>query len=344
MLAGTYVTCLTRKYSQLVFGNVYLIERVTAKGSLKFTGYGHFYDRTNFVKVNDPNPAPVKAPVVPKPVVKKTLAEQLMAKAGVHANTCSYGIEFADGRIRLQAHDACHARMRWGSRMSQGDMDANKPVAIACYIKGHVPRINEENKEAYRAHVNYMLNDSPWANAWLTKDVDEALKGCAMMDVTKPFSYVCSAAIAMRSGSEFQDKLPMFKRLLDMKYSPHVAYLMAHMTQVKGGEFSVIKMQGSHHVYHNGMDIKKVAAFFDDKKLNVDDKPFNESPNCYYTIFKTMANENPQDNGSMLDVINKSNKEFMKEVQISWTKYSTVQVTEFDDYLKVVNTFARNFK
>lgn len=347
MLAGQLVTCLTRKYTQLQFGVNYRIERVTRIGSLKFEGYAHLYNRNNFAlaPVNAvPFPAPAPAPA-PKPApVKKTLAQQLMDNAGNRAGTCSYGIEFEDGRIRLQAHDACHARMRWGSRMSGTDKDNSKPIAIACYIRGHVHSMKDEYKEAYKLHVKYMLNDSPWADAWLTKDVDEALNGCAMMDVTKPFSYVCSAAIAMRSGSEFPEFLPMFKRLLDMKYSPHVAYLMSHMTQVKGGEFTVINQGGSHHVFHSGMFLNKVVDFFDNKKINFEDKPFNESPNTYYTIFKTIANDVPEDKGTLFTTIRDANPEFLKESQIHWVKLRTTVVTEFNDYLKIVNTFARKFK
>jgi hypothetical protein len=344
MLAGTFVTCLTRKYRHLVFGNAYQIERVTWKGSLKFVGHRHLYDRNNFALAVGAAPEANKP--APKPIpVKKTLAEQLMTKAGLNAGTCSYGIEFEDGRIRLQSHDACHARMRFGNSMSHGDSNIVKPKAVACYIRGHVHSMKDEYKEAYKLHVKYMLNDSPWADAWLTKDVDEALKGCAMMDVTKPYSYVCSAAIAMRSGSEFASHaLPLFKRLLDMKYSPHVAYLMSHMTQVKGEEFTVIRQGGSHHVFHSGMNLNQVVDFFDNKKLSVNDKPYNEAFNTYYTIFKTIANEHPAENNTLFTTIRDDNPEFLKDSQAQWVKIKTTVVNEFNDYLKIVNTFARKFK
>lgn len=337
--------CVTRKYTQLHFGQDYQIERVTRIGSLKFVGYGHLYNRNNFVKIVAPMPQPIKVPVAPPPpVVKKTMVEQLMAKAGERAGTCSYAIEFEDGRIRLQAHDACHARMRYGSRMSAGDSDKNKPVAVACYIKGHNNALHVEYREAYKAHVKYMLNDSPWADAWLTKDVDEALKGCAMMDVTKPFSYVCSAAIAMRSGSEYYKFLPLFKRLLDMKYSPHVAYLMAHMTQVNTGKHTVIHQSGSHHVLHSGMSLDKVVDFFDNKKIYTVDKAYNDSHNAYYQIFKVMAEHDAVKEGSLIDTLRKANPEFVKEDKTGWVPIKTTVAENFDDYLKIVNTFARNFK
>ena len=345
MLAGTYVTCLTRKYRNLVFGNHYLIERVTRIGSLKFVGHRHLYDRKNFALAVGVNPVPMKVPVAPPPpVVKKTMVQKLMDKAGDRAGTCSYAIEFDNGDIRLQSHDACHARMRYGSRMSGGDKDNAKPIAVACYIRGHNNGLGEQYREAYKAHVKYMLNDSPWADAWLTKDPDEALKGCAMMDVTKPFSYVCSAAIAMRSGSEYCKFLPLFKRLLDMKYSPNVAYLMSHMTQVNGNKHTVIHQTGSHHVFHSGMSLTKVADFFNNKKLFRTDKPYNESHNTYYEIFKVMAEHDAIKEGSLLDTLRKANPEFLVDDNTGWVKIKTTAANSFDDYLKIVNTFARNFK
>jgi hypothetical protein len=349
MLAGQFVTCLTRKYSQLQFGIDYQIERVTRIGSLKFVGYGHLYDRKNFAlvgeRVNVPQPVKPK----PAPVVKKTLAEELIAKVNAvgGAGTCSYAIEFASGHRRFQSNDACHARMRWGKDYGNNDKDGDKVVAVACNIHGHIKNIGPNNLEAYTAFVKYMLNDSPWADAWLTKDVDEAMKGCAMMDVTKHFSYVCSAAIALRTGSEYPRFLKVFKQLIDMKYSPNVAYIMSQMTTVgNNGSYDITGQGGSHHVFHNHMDLSKVVAFFDDKKLNVENKPYNESEKQMYTIFRTMADDTgfKHGNPSIISTITNANKEFVYVNKTGWSNYETVKAKDFNEYLKIVNTFARNFK
>jgi hypothetical protein len=351
MLAGQFVTCLTRKYTQLQFGIDYQIERVTRIGSLKFVGYGHLYDRKNFALVREGMPVhvPVAKPK-PAPVIKKTLAQELIEKvdrAG-GAGTCSYAIEFASGHRRFQSNDACHARMRWGKDYGNNDKDGDKPVAVACNIHGHIKRVTAVvDFEAYKVFVKYMLNDSPWADAWLTKDVDEAMKGCAMMDVTKHFSYVCSAAIALRTGSEYPRFLKVFKQLIDMKYSPHVAYIMSQMTTVgNNGSYDITGQGGSHHVFHNHMELDKVVAFFDNKKINIENAPYNESEKKMYTIFKTIAEEPGFKHGkpSILSTITNANKEFVYVNKTGWSNYETVKAKDFNEYLKIVNTFARNFK
>lgn len=352
MLAGTYVTCLTRKYSQIVFGAHYRIERVTAKGSLKFFGYGHFYDRKNFALAVGVNPAPVPVPKpAPKPVVVLTLAEELTKKAGYNAGTCSYAIEFEGGHRRFQMMDACHARMRWGSNMSRGDVDNKKPIAVACNISGHVSRIPKDRQEAYKLWVAYMLNDSPWASAWLTKDVDEAMKGSASMDVTKPFSYICTAAIALRSGSEFHHFLPVFQQLIEMKYNPHVAYTLSQMTSRKGDTYTIVNQGGSHHVIHSNMAMDEYVQFFNTGLPRNPDKPFNESPNKYYQIFLSIA-LGLKDYGAkakegqltILETICADNKELVKDVKGDWVNIKAPIAKDFNEYLKIVNTFARKFK
>lgn len=353
MLAGQYVTCLTRKYSQLVFGNLYLIERVTWKGSLKFTGHRHLYDRKNFaLAVAGVNPAPVPVPKpAPKPVVVLTLAEELTKKAGNNAGTCSYAFEFEGGHRRFQINDACHARMRWGSNMSHGDVNTKKPIAVACNISGHVPRIPQDRREAYKLWVAYMLNDSPWASAWLTKDVDEAMKGSASMDVTKPFSYVCAAAIALRSGSEFHHFLPVFQQLIEMKYNPHVAYTLSQMTRVKDGTYTIVNQGGSHHVIHSNMDMAEYVQFFNTGLPRKPDAPFNESPNKYYLIFLSIAQDLKAHNVrreegqlTVLETIANDNKELVKDVKHDWVTIKAPIAKDFNEYLKIVNTFARKFK
>jgi len=349
MLAGQFVTCLTRKYIQLEFGHNYEIERVTRIGSLKFFGMRHLYDRKNFalVEAGMPVHVPVAKPK-PAPVIKKTLAEELIEKVN-HvgcAGTCSYAIEFANGHRRFQSNDACHARIRWGEKMSRGDEANNPPVAIACNIHGHIKHVGQyADGAAYKAFVNYMLNDSPWADAWLTKDVDEAMKGCAMMDVTKPYSYVCSAAIAMRTGSEYAKSLKVFKDLLDWKYNPNVAYLVSQCTTVhNNGAYQFIPNGGSHHVWHTGMEMSKVVSFFNDKKLNVEDKPYNNSPNSYYTIFKVIGSDVAVKQGSVFETVRNDNKEFLVIDQRGWAANETISAKSFTEYLKIVNTFARKFK
>lgn len=356
MLRGDIVQCVTRQYAQIPFAWQCTIEYVKQDGRLKLRGYRHLYNRNNFIVIqraaqavpvaNKPAPAVVKEPAKPK-----TLLEELKDKIKGEAGTCSYALEFADGSRRFQIRDACHYRIRHHSRdgycTSSKDPKDVKPVAVALNISGHVSRFKGERIEQYKAFVKYILDDSPWSKAFLTKYSDDVMNDGVLLDVTQSYSFVCSAAIALRVGSEYPTQLTYFKELIDMKYSGNVAFVLSQVVQKEeNNKYSLRSQGGGHHVFNTGHDAAQLLAFFNEGKLNLDDGKYEDAAGKPYQIQNVIAPtlggfDTPNSLGFWLT---EYNKEMIKEVGEGWGRRKTVTMDGLLGLCKVANTLARRMK
>ncbi len=170
------------------------------------------------------------APIKPLPAPPKAMDIRselsTKARAGYDGNRCNYSIEFDNGKIRHQAPDACHARLCWSDYYRE-DSGAKAIVNIALNITPHYKELTKENKEIYPKFVNYMLNESPWAFCFVTKDVKEALEVGILMDVNQNVSHIVGAAMSLRLATEFPATLKPFGDALDKGYSGNVAHLIS---------------------------------------------------------------------------------------------------------------------
>jgi hypothetical protein len=107
------------------------------------------------------------------------------------------------------------------------DSGAKAIVNIALNITPHYKELTKENKEIYPKFVNYMLNESPWAFCFVTKDVKEALEVGILMDVNQNVSHIVGAAMSLRLATEFPATLKPFGDALDKGYSGNVAHLIS---------------------------------------------------------------------------------------------------------------------
>lgn len=358
MLRGDIVQCVTRQYAQIPFAWQCTIEYVKPDGRLKLRGFRHLYNRNNFIVIQR---AAQAAPVANKPapdVVKKapkpkTLLEELTHKVGGKAGTCSYAIEFADGKRRFQIRDACHYRIRHHSTdvycPSSKDPVNVKPVAVALNISGHIKQMIPERVEAYKATVKYILDESPWSKAFLTRYSEEALASGVLMDVTQPYSFVCSAAIALRVGSEYPLTLQIFKELVDMKYSGNVAFILSHMTQrEQNNKYSLRSQGGGHHVFNTGHAADQFIEFFNEGKLNLNDGKYEDAARTPYKIQDVVAPSTGHyalhSKGTIGNLIYSDNKDMVKVIGEGWGKRETVVMDGLLGLCKVANTLARRIK
>ena len=281
------------------------------------------------------------------------MLEELTGKAKDGADTCSYAIEFADGKRRFQVRDACHYRIRHHSNdgycVTKNDPKGVKPVAVALNIGGHVKQMVDKHIEAYKAHVKYILDESPWSKAFLTRYSDDVMKTGVLMDLTQPYSFVCSAAIALRVGSEYQASLPIFKELIDMKYSGNVAFIMSHITQLeKDGKYSLRSQGGGHHVFNTGHTSAQFIQFFNEGKLNYDDGAYEDAAGKVYRIQDVIAPQmghgSLDTKGAIGNLIFNDNKDMVKNVGEGWGKRETVVMDGLLGLCKVAKTLARRIK
>lgn len=148
--------------------------------------------RENRVK-EAPKPAKDKGKEL-RELLKVEKAE-MEKECGKNAGTCSYFLISTDGKVKRQYRDVCHARL-W----------MEKPYAAVLNVSGHYVGMTKEQQDAYKAFLHGLFNESAWAAAFKTKDVEEALKNGVELDVSQPRNIVYSAAIAMRGFSEFKQQ------------------------------------------------------------------------------------------------------------------------------------------
>jgi hypothetical protein len=284
---GSHVVCVDDSNSRsLVFGKVYCVESYR-ETQVKLLGVGSWFNKTRF-KLTEKKQEPVNPP----PKKEPNLLEQLTEKVGNNAGTCSYAIKFTNNHIRYQVRDACHARIffpYWGEEAVEKEV-----VEIAFNVSGHVQRAGE----GYREYVDYIINHSPWASVFIgDKNVDNVLKSGVCADVNRTLSEVACAAIALRVGSEFKSKLPLFKYLTDNGFDPHASWIVSQMAEPKGGgAYNLNPFGGGHHVFTTEMDFEQVVEFFTTGKFKGTDdkKPYAKSFREAYTILLSMADNSKE--------------------------------------------------
>jgi hypothetical protein len=248
------------------------------------------------VKRAKPKAKGVIAPKVKKaakPVVPATaiiapaydLRKELARRAG--NGTCNYALEFTKSPPRMQHNDVCHARLCWGySEVHENKLEGDEIVNIALNVKPHYAEMGDVNKKTYKLFIHYMLNESPWAFCFITKDVEEALNVGILMDVDQNVSHLVGAAISLRTANEHQRILPVFQKCIDMGYSGNTSFLTSGWF-MEGGRTTIWP---GHNSLRDGLIAKYVFKFFKEgyaKKLPGIRK---DTKQIGYKIYETICN------------------------------------------------------
>lgn len=217
------------------------------------------------------------APAIPKPAVKLPLGEALLKRMDGHIGTCSFAIEFADGQYALHNLAPCHAGLNY-------DRAKGKPVRVFDALKGHA---NDNNRANLIRYYSYICNESPWKIAFEEPFKPEMIDSGVYLKVDTPKNILVGACIAMRQASEFPDRLTMFIRLLDLKYSPNVAFAASNLS--RRGSALVAREGNGHDIIHRRMNFDELVSFFNDNQFKEKGKPYNDSPGYGYQIWDSIA-------------------------------------------------------
>lgn len=243
-----------------------------------------------FIKQAD---APKKEKPKAKPVAKveenalaklqDVLRSELTQQVNGNAGTCSYALAYETWNV-YQVRDACHASMKRAYKAT------SNIKAAALNVSGHLNVFKtKEDKTQYKEFVKWFINDSPWENTFLTKNVDEAFEKGILMDVFKPLSHVTCAAIALRSYSEFRGSVPVYQRMIKDGVPKAVAYILMMMCSGPKGDIYPLHASGSHTVVcgnHSVAGLKKFAKEGFHKLM--DEEAFTSNMGGY-SIFKSIA-------------------------------------------------------
>lgn len=278
---GDVVVCVNRRGLEHLIGRQnFVIQRIYPDGTLKMENIPYRMRDDRFQVLARKKEA---APPVEKKIVL-SLLEELDAKAGCKPGTCTYAIRSVKGKTNYHVRDVCHFRLNTSSAYE--NKIGNEEVSeVALYLNGHV---NGENHAAWKMFVDYVINRSPVAKCFITKDVEQAVSLGVMMDVQQNHSDLVTAAVFLRTGSEYASRLPAFKLAVDLGFSENVAYLYSQwFDSVEGIECKF--QHGGHHVINGGMDKEKFSKFFKEGLSINNGSPYATHHMKRYEIFDSIA-------------------------------------------------------
>lgn len=261
-----------------------------------------------------------------------------------HVGVCSYALEFDGGYQRFQIEDVCHARLTFGGQYRAKDEQGADLKAVALNVSGHITALKKEFTELYKKHVEYILTESPWRNAFLPKPLEDVYKSGVYLDLSKDFSYCVAAAIALRSGSEYAMQLPMFGRLKDLGFSSNVAYLVSQFSSSD----TFVAMGGGHHVINNiAMKMENLAAFFNSgEPVNPSGVSYKDAAGKAYSVFKLIESVPcDRDKSVFAYITDKACSHITETKKKSWgEEYKTINLKDIKNLVIVANAFAKVIK
>lgn len=289
---GDVVICANRCGLEHLIGPGFFgtVEKLYPDGRLKIFNLPYLMrvDRFQLSEVKKKEEPPIQKKAVP------SLLEELDVKAHGNPGTATYAIRSEKGTTSFQVRDVCHARIYTANTYGAYKITAKEKVTeVALYLKGHV--LDKDKQEAWKMFVDYVINRSPVSKCFITKDSQQAVDLGVMMDVEQHYSDLATAAIFLRTGSEYQHFcLKSFKQAVDLGFSENVAYLYSQWF-VKEDCISYRQQHGGHHVIHGRMDKAEFLKFFKEGLFKNNGDPYATHHANHYRIFESIAKES-QDN------------------------------------------------
>lgn len=254
------------------------------------------YDKDQWIAITEAKAEVAKKKeVVLDPVKQKEKLDKLLAEwtdtFAAEAHGCANFVlikEKKNGELKVMGGVAqpCHYELRGGY-----DGGGGKPVAVMDSIHRRHDKLPKYQQQGFKDYVSYLLNRSPWANSYLTKDFDEANTKGIMMNLDVTANQLVGACIAMRQSSEFSSVLPVHAFLKAKRFSGDVCFLIGQHYTIDGtGAFKPITLNSGHTIMSSTMPADKVFKFFATKEFvgEAVKKPYRESQ-AYNNIFGTIT-------------------------------------------------------
>jgi hypothetical protein len=234
--------------------------------------------------------------------------------------------------------------LAYGGRYCPAEEHGKKLLAVALNVSGHVAQYKGEVAERYKRHVQYILTESPWKDAFIQKPLEEVYTSGVYLDLTKEFWYCVAAAVALRTGSEFDNCLPIFQRLLDLNYSPNVSYVVS---QLSHGLNAFNLFPGGHHVLNNAtMTMEAYVSFFNTGKFSrCSGMSYQEASGREYRIDPLIQEKIEKTEVSLFNYVMTKLKHVVTKEQRGWgVAYDSIKFDNPDNLIRVANLFAKEIK
>jgi len=287
LVKGDYVICTSDKFKSVTQGNIYLIQSIV-DGRVKLKGISNTLPLLSFVAYEG-------EPIVED--VGNELLKELAAKVGDDPGVCSYAIITKEGKKIWNIRDICHARIT---------CDVKEVTHVALNFSGHYKGYDDQTKEDYKVFLNYIVNDSPLKECFISRPVDDMVKDGVLINVDKTPSEVFTAAIATRHFTEFLKKRALFSKIMDIGFDGNTAMFVSTFFDEKDG-LLFNNFPGSHHFLASSQKSEELFKFFKEGIKDEKGTPYRTNPNNFKSVLSTV---------SSLDIYGKTDvKSFIKKIK-----------------------------
>lgn len=149
---------------------------------------------------------------------------------------------------------------------------AGKDAKITTVISGF--QFCEASEADKRLFINYMLNDSPWKEVFINKDVDHVLKNHWWVDATVPSNFLANALVATRLPTEFPQRFRVFIDAVKEGVSGDEAYIMSMLLNKSSKNYNWSLASG--HICFNTSPIQEVYKRFVNHTPKDMGQPYNK--------------------------------------------------------------------
>ena len=175
-------------------------------------------------------------------------------------------------------------------------------TAAATYTNHNRDYVTDENMDAFKELIHWIMNDSPWlhciARSWdilsATERTDRALDGAVPIDIEAPANEVASFCVAMRVVTEHSWTLNTYKELRSMRINIPLSLLLSGHLIHEGEGFRYFRNTSWHHFMEYSQNISHLCKFFKSGFFsdNRDKDPFKKGRYSYIAKQITRDNTN----------------------------------------------------
>lgn len=155
----------------------------------------------------------------------------------------------------------CHAFMSIDPRIATREKKGKEYLVISS-CQEIMEEITEREALPY---INWLINDSPYSEAFLTKDALDCIKNSFVLRTDIPNNLLVGALIATRYVSESPgpaDRITVWNKFVDMGMPPNIAFLFCHLFKMNDkGVTSFQAMSDGHSALTVNVDWDYIVNF-----------------------------------------------------------------------------------
>lgn len=252
--------------------------------------------------------------------------------------TARYAFIYNNGKIVVSQNTACHH-----SVMSLGRDDKLKTQSIVTCINGPKAQDAHLTKEESVQFYDWLLNRSPYANAFVSKDADESFNKhkYAVMNVSAPANMLQGALITTRQPWEHHNVVKVFCKLVDRGVDENTAYILGSLFRESTGDSLTYGMQMAGH-FNLDLAVMKVAdciSFVRNTPYKLT-KPFNEGgePMAVHDMFIGKGKDSARNYAKKLVGLAGAKKGTLQTNPFAAAKRVETESVSYDDLASYVKT------